>query len=90
MENEKSKLKADLVIADCSQLVTCKKDALDFIGVIENGWIAVVGEKIAALGSKEEVMNAVDCSKAKVISGKEKVVVPGFIDAHTHLIFGGN
>lgn len=90
MEKKKNKLKADLVIADCSQLVTCKKDASDLVGTIENGWIAVVGEKIAALGSKEEVMNLVDCSEAKIVSGKEKVVVPGFIDSHTHLIFGGS
>ncbi|GAA0724694.1 imidazolonepropionase [Clostridium malenominatum] len=90
MENATSKVKADLVITNCSQLITCKKGASDLIGLIENGWIAVAGEKIAAVGSKEEVNKAVDCSEAKIIDGKDKVVAPGFIDCHTHLVFGGS
>lgn len=90
MEKEKCKSKVDLLIEECSQLVTCRKDSIDQIGLIENGWIAIKGEKIVAVGSREDVMGLVDCSKARIISAKGKVVVPGFIDAHTHLVFGGS
>lgn len=81
---------ADLVITNCSQLLTCKKNALDLVGLIENSWIAVIGEKIVAVGTKKEVASTIDCSHALVIDAIGKVVIPGFVDCHTHLIFGGS
>lgn len=90
MEYKNSKPAADLVVANCTQLLTCKEDAKDLIGLIKNGWVAVIGEKIAAIGTKEEVTSAVDCSQASVIDASGRVVVPGFVDCHTHVIFGGS
>ncbi|WZL72835.1 imidazolonepropionase [Clostridiaceae bacterium 35-E11] len=90
LENNKDKIKADLIIGNSKQIITCRKDAQDLIGCIENGWIAVEGEKIAAVGTKEEVEGLIDCSEALFIDASNKVVAPGFVDCHTHLIFGGS
>jgi imidazolonepropionase len=84
------KIRADLLIENCTQLLTCRKDAGDLIGLIENGYLAVAGEKIISVGTKEEVMALVDINGAEIIDGRGKVVAPGFVDAHTHLIFGGS
>jgi len=81
--------KADLVIRDAAQVVTCVGEPYD-VGVVADAWIAITGETIAAVGSRAEVEAAVDCSGAGVVDARGRVVVPGFVDAHTHLVFGGS
>ncbi|MCM1369479.1 MAG: imidazolonepropionase, partial [Candidatus Amulumruptor caecigallinarius] len=50
--------------------------------VIENGIITYVGEmKSMPLVSHEK--------KFRIVDANEKCVLPGFVDSHTHLIFGG-
>ncbi len=86
----RKKIKADLVISNAKQLVTCNPDLPFNDGVIEQGWIAIKGEKIVAVGIKEEVTAVVDYSPGSLIDAGGKVVVPGFVDSHTHLVFGGS
>jgi len=90
MTVNKPKLSADLLICNAGQLVTCAGGAPGQIGMLEKGWLAVAGERIAAIGSQNEVEALVDCSRASVIDVCGKVVAPGFIDCHTHLVFGGS
>ncbi|MHC1719338.1 MAG: imidazolonepropionase [Clostridiaceae bacterium] len=87
---DKEKTKADLIIKNAAQLITCEGTSGDVLGIIENGCLAVVGERIAAVGTEAEVLNLVDCTGADEIDAKGKVVVPGFVDCHTHLVFGGS
>lgn len=84
------RLKANLVIKDCSQILTCKEDSKDIVGLVTDKWIVIANETIKAIGSKEEVEKDFDLSEANVIDGKSKVVLPGFVDSHTHLVFGGS
>jgi imidazolonepropionase len=44
--------------------------------------------RIEAVGSSDEIKNK--AGDAEVIDGRGKVVLPGFVDAHTHLVFAGN
>jgi imidazolonepropionase len=74
---------------NASELVTCS-DANGAFEVIKNGWLAILGERIIALGTKEDVAPLLDGSKTLVIDAEGKVVAPGFIDSHTHLVFGGS
>lgn len=53
---------------------------MDAVGVIENGWIETEGKLIKAIGSGQPE-NISDDS----IDAKGGTVLPGFIDAHTHL-----
>lgn len=84
------RIKADLVIENASQLLTCAEGARDRIGLIPNGWVAVKGDTIAAVGTREEVEARVSLEGTHSIDADGKVVAPGFIDCHTHLVFAGS
>ena len=51
--------------------------------VIEDGALAIAGDRIVAVGKREEMARTVQ-AKA-VIDGRRFVVTPGFVDAHIHI-----
>jgi imidazolonepropionase len=85
----------NLIIINASELVTCKGNApkrgkeMSDIGIIKNGAIVVEDGVIVAVGTTEEILSKYDEKKYKLIDASNKAVLPGFIDSHTHLIFGG-
>ena len=79
---------ADIVIENAAQLLTCSESASDFAGIMDGGCIAAVGEKILAVGSKSEILPYIG-DATKRIDASGKVVMPGFVDCHTHVVFGG-
>lgn len=81
--------KADLIIKNASELLTCKEAAPDLIGVIRGGWVAVRGDRIAAVGAKEDIAPLAG-DTTQIIDATGKVVAPGFVDCHTHVVFGGS
>lgn len=83
------KQKAGWFIEGASQIVTCSPSRGDLPGIIDGGWIAGGGERLLAVGSEKEVRAAVDLSGAEKIRAEGQVVLPGFVDSHTHLVFGG-
>lgn len=90
-------MKATLVIKNIDNLITLKgenrprvKNELMDIGLIENGLIALNGEKIIYVG-KGELPNDVEIDKKTIVlDGRGKTVTPGLVDSHTHLIHGGS
>jgi imidazolonepropionase len=80
--------RADLVISGASELRTC--DGSQSAGRIPHGIVAIAGERILAAGPEREVRAAADLSSAREIDAGGGVVAPGFVDAHTHLVFGGS
>lgn len=59
--------------------------------VIADGAIAADGTRIVAVGTTAEVRSHLDLSsRALVIDGRGRSLVPGFIDAHTHVVFAGD
>jgi imidazolonepropionase len=81
---------ADLLIRDAAELLTMAGSAGDPIGRVPGGSVAIAGERILAAGPSGDVEAAVDTTGARVIDAAGKVVMPGFVDCHTHLIFGGS
>jgi imidazolonepropionase len=80
---------ADLIIANASELLTCAGRGSAF-EVINNGWLAVKDERIMAAGREREVASLFDKNHTELFDAAGKVVAPGFIDCHTHLVFGGS
>lgn len=82
-----------MLIHSASQLITLKggpqrgKD-LGRLGIIENGALLVHGDKIVALGDSERLLQAYPDEEKLDASGC--VVMPGFVDPHTHLIWAGD
>jgi imidazolonepropionase len=79
---------ADLVIKNASELLTCRDDSPDLIGVVKNGWLSVSDGKISAVGTAEDISPMISPS-TEVIDASGRVVAPGFVDSHTHVVFGG-
>jgi len=88
---------ADLVIRHARTILTCagpaprrgpaQRDAC----AIGDGAIAVRDGTIVFVGSTAECDRAVTPSPgARTIDGRDLSVVPGFVDAHTHVVFAGN
>lgn len=63
--------------------MTCEPDVIRG-EVIENGAVAVEGDRIAAIGKTAELEAEYGNSK-KVIDADGKIVMPGFIITHTHM-----
>jgi imidazolonepropionase len=85
-----AKPRATLLITNAGELLTCVPAGGDPAGRIRRGAIAVADERILAVGTSAEVAGQVDASAAEIIDANGKVVAPGFVDCHTHLIFGGS
>lgn len=85
MDNKRA---AHIVIENAAQLLTCKPDAADHIGLITMGSVAVSDGKITAVGSKADVAPLIG-KETKILDAAGKIVMPGFVDCHTHVVFGG-
>ncbi len=82
------KPQADLIIENARTLITCVATDSDPVGRIGSGSVAIAGETILALGTAGQVAAAVDGSRATILDAAGKTVAPGFVDCHTHLVFG--
>ncbi|MDW7668273.1 MAG: imidazolonepropionase [Bacillota bacterium] len=83
------------MILNTSEVVTCSgfepkfgKDMQD-IGVIEKGAIVIEGNIIKAVGKEENILKEFNKKEYTIIDAEGKSVMPGFIDSHTHFVFGG-
>lgn len=91
--------KADLLIRHAGQLITMsghsvhpkRGSELAEIGIITDGAVAAKDGVIIAVGPTAEVEKqlAIDGS-CKIINAEGKVVLPGLVDPHTHLVFAGS
>ena len=86
-----------LLIRHIRQLITCagpaprRGPAQREIPIIQDGAIAADGDHVVFAGSDRDLPLALGSSPgARVIDGRRLSVVPGFVDAHTHAVFGGD
>ena len=57
-------------------------------GLIEDGALAIVGNKIAWVGKEDELPDLYKTFSKQDLGGQ--LITPGLIDCHTHVVFGGN
>jgi len=82
------KPKADLFIHGASEVITCVPRPSSQLGRIQDGAIAIADGRIVAVGQQSSVEERIDLSLADRIDAGGKIVAPGFVDCHTHLVFG--
>ena len=85
----------DLLIHSAAQLVTCASPdgpkrgaAMRDIGLIEDGALAVKDGQVVAVGRSADLRR--DCAAATTIDAEGKVVCPGFVNPHTHVVYAGD
>jgi imidazolonepropionase len=86
---------SSLAVLHASQLVTLRGPKcprfgaeLSEVGIIRDGGMIVGDGKIQRVGPSDEIERNV--GSAEILDVRGRVVMPGFVDAHTHLIFAGN
>lgn len=85
----------NLIIRNASELVTNTgfkaKKGLEMrdLKVIRDGAVVVENGIITRVGTTDEVMEGLDVSNYEVLDATGKTLLPGFVDSHTHFIFGG-
>jgi imidazolonepropionase len=82
--------RADLLIAGSAEVATPLPGEPGRVRRIPGGVVAIAGGKIVGTGSREDVERAVDLRGARIVDAGGGLVVPGFVDCHTHLVFGGS
>mgnify|MGYP000870040201 CR=1 FL=1 len=60
------------------------------LGLVENGAVAISGDKIIGVGPLEELSSQLDFAGAEVIDAGGRLVTPGLVDPHTHVIHCGS
>ncbi len=87
-----------LVLINIKQLVTVTADgqavktgaSMRDLRVIENAAVMVEGDTIRWIGKMEDLSMGSLGGETDVLDCMERVVLPGFVDAHTHALFAGN
>ena len=83
----------DWLITGCSQLLTLRGPvprrgkALGELGILRDGAILVREDRIAAIGPRRRIEKIRATRRAEKLDLAGRVVLPGFVDSHTHLIF---
>ena len=60
------------------------------LSCIENAWLAIEGDRIAAFGKMEDFPGITDWTNLTVIDAANKLVLPSWCDSHTHIVFAGS
>jgi imidazolonepropionase len=84
-----------LAIVNCSQVVTLSGPArprvgpeMGHLGLVAPGALLIQGPGIERIGTTDEIEQLID-SDCEVVDAGGRIVLPGFVDAHTHPVFAG-
>jgi imidazolonepropionase len=92
----RTKESADVLIVNAEEMLTLAEGGqkprtgkqMCELGIVRDGAIAIREGRIVAVGKTRDVTKAFRTKY--VISAKGKLVLPGFVDPHTHLVFAGS
>jgi len=83
----------DTLVTGCSQLLTLRGPAprrgkaLGELGIIRDGALLVRDGRIFSIGPRQRIERLKESRRAKKLDLGGRVVLPGFVDSHTHLVF---
>jgi len=88
-------MNVDLLIHSAAQVVTCASpdgpkwhEAMANVGLIVDGAIAIADGQIVAIGPTDQLQ--ADTTARQTIDARGKIVCPGFVDPHTHVVYAGD
>lgn len=86
---------AQLLFINCAQIVTLAGPRRPRVGremrelsIINDGQLLVRDGRIAVVGARSEIEEAID-DEYEIVDAGGRVVLPGLVDAHTHPVFAG-
>ncbi len=85
----------DQIITHASELITLagpdvrRGQRMSDLGIVRDGAIAITGKRIVYVGSSSDVLDMAG-PHTHIINASNCVVMPGYVDAHTHLVFAGD
>jgi len=85
-------LSADILITGASQVLTLlgssprRGNSLSKLEIVKDGAVLVKAGQIAAVGERGRVAALAEARSAQEIDVDGRVVLPGFVDSHTHLV----
>lgn len=80
-----------LLFKNAKQILTMDGSSNHDVGLIEDGYLFIQNGKISEVGKQNEMDPHIETfPDLKVIDASGKVIVPGFVDCHTHVVFGGS
>lgn len=85
----------DLIVHGANQLITVAGGGARAgarqgdLGVIRDGAVAISGDNIVAIGRTADVVRLAGPA-TRMLSASGRVIMPGFVDAHTHVVFVGS
>ncbi|HLM70557.1 MAG TPA: imidazolonepropionase [Thermoplasmata archaeon] len=91
-------IRADLLVTDIGELATLAtgriprvgRDAQE-LGILHGAAVAVADGRFVWVGRERDLSRSVRLrTGGRRVSAKGGAVVPGFVDAHTHVLFGGD
>ena len=87
--------KGNILIKNASEVVTCSgfkakigKEMSD-LKIIPDGAVVIEEGIIKAVGKSDRIVETFKEKDYQVIDASSKSVLPGFVDSHTHFVFGG-
>jgi len=88
-------MNGNLIIKNATELVTCSGFSakhgkeMNNLGIIPDGALVIENGIISRVGSTGDVTAGLDTAGFDVIDASGKAALPGFVDSHTHFVFGG-
>ena len=83
-----------LLVINCGQLLTLKGPRgprrgaeMRELGLIRKGALLIKGERIEQVGPQDQIFRSPLARAARQVDAGGKVVLPGFVDSHTHALF---
>ncbi len=88
---------ADTLVINAGRLLTLAAggdgprtgDTMRRVGTIENGAVAIRGGRVLGIGTTDRILRR-HKSFEEIIDAEERLVMPGFVDCHTHAVFAGS
>ena len=85
------------MIANAAELLTLRgpcrarvRDEMSDLSIIRDGAVYIRDGIIEAVGDSSSVLRDNDARGIERIDASGRVVMPGFVDPHTHLVFAGS